>query len=230
MPTIHGRAIRGSGTLAYGLPQAAALAQASYSATRHKDIKPRIARSIDQNDVQATLLDNGLLLVPGSNSAWDYLRYNVRLLNVGGRRFKVKNGQTGQAMGRLWHQGFLAHAMLIHEAFKSTPPRYIIGHSLGAASAQVLSLLWGVPAVGFAAPRLYAGGRSVANHRKCLCLWRKDDPVGSLPGQTFRHAGKSVMLAKSRRAGVLNHHMRHYRAAISDPNHAGILPKTWPVA
>lgn len=198
MPSVSGTSRNRGSATSYSLPQAALLAQASYKATRHADLSPRITKTLDDKDVQAHLLDTGLLLIPGSNSATDYMRYNFRLLNVGNQRFKVANGATGQVLGHVWHQGFLAHAMMIYETFKATPPKYIIGHSLGAASAQVLSLLWKVPAVGFAAPRLYAGGVPVRNDKRCLCIWCNDDPVGSLPGKKFRHAGKSICLTKSR--------------------------------
>ena len=229
MPSLSGTTRRRGSGQRYGITQAAGLAAASYSAMSHSILRPRIRKALDAADVQAYMLDTGLLLIPGSNSAVDYLRYNVRLLNVGGTQYKVKNGATGQVLGRVWHQGFLAHAMLIHKTFKDTPPTFIIGHSLGAASAQVLSLLWGVPAIGFAAPRIYAGGMAVNNSQKCLCLWRGDDPVGQLPSSRFRHAGLSVRLGKSLSTGLLNHNMRHYTQAISDPNHRSVVPERWPV-
>lgn len=230
MPNLAGSTIQAqSAPGKISLPRAADLAQISYDGTRHSHIRSHISRVIDENDVQAYLLKNGLLLIPGSNSALDYLRFNFRLLNIGGKRFKVRNGKTGEALGAVWHQGFLAHAMLIHEKIKDTPPKFIIGHSLGAAAAQILSLLWQVPAIGFAAPRIYAGGSSILNNKKCLCLWRADDPVGNLPSTRFRHAGKSLRLSAARSNNLLNHHMRHYRAALSDPNQKGILPAIWPI-
>ncbi len=220
---------RGAG-LRLSVQQAAELSAASYAGLTHSLIKARVRKRLDAADVQAYLLDDDVLLIPGSNSAFDYLKYNLRLLNVGGTRYKVKNGATGQALGRTWHQGFLAHAMLVHKTFKANPPKFIIGHSLGAASAQILSLMWGVPAIGFAAPRIYAGGAPVNNAAGCLCLWRGDDPVGQLPSHRFRHAGTSVILGKSRSMGLLNHSMRHYKTAISDPNHKSVVPNVWPVS
>lgn len=228
MPSLSGSSSRRGTGIAFTMPQAARLATASYSARSDALTKPHITSYIDQDDVQAYLLSNGVLLIPGSNSAMDYLRYNVRLLNIGGKTYKMKNGATGEVLGRVWHQGFLAHAMVLHKKFASKKPKFIIGHSLGAASAQVLSLIWGVPAIGFAAPRLYAGGRAVNNSQNCLCLWRGDDPVGSLPGARFRHAGRSVRLGRSKSIGLLNHHMRHYTAAVTDPNHRSVVPAVWP--
>lgn len=220
----------GAGSLVFSLPNAANWAAASYQGTQNSTIANSLAQpALNAADVQAYLLNNGLLLIPGSNSAMDYLRYNLRLLNVGGKRYKVKSGATGQVLGSVWHQGFLAHAMLIYEHFKATPPKFIIAHSLGAASAQILSMIWNVPAIGFAAPRLYAGGRPYTNTKLSLSLFRHDDPVGSLPGAQFRHTGTAIQLGKSKTTSLLNHSMKHYQAAITDPNHRSVLPATWPM-
>lgn len=213
----------------YDLQQAADLAEASYQTQDHSSLRSRIVEDIDEADVQAQLLDNGLLLISGSNSAQDYLRYNLRPLRIGARQYRVKSAATGQAMGGRWHQGFLAHAMVIHRRLDRQRPRFIIGHSLGAAAAQVLSLLWRVPAVCFAAPRLYAGGRPVSNERLSLCIWRTDDPVGSFPGDGFEHVGRSVALGKSRSTGMLNHSMKHYKRAIREPHYGRVLPTAWPI-
>lgn len=213
--------------LRYGLTNAADLAEASYDIRRQTRIQAHLVESIDEEDVQAHLLDNGLLLIPGSNSLDDYVRYNFGLV-VGGKRYTVKESATGSALGGRWHQGFLAHAMVIHKRLNQRRPKFIIGHSLGAAAAQFLSLLWRVPAIGFAAPRLHAGGREVNNDRLCLCLWRKDDPVGSFPGDTFRHVGKSIRLDKNRSTGLLNHSLRHYKASMANTHNRAIVPKVWP--
>jgi len=212
------------------LPQAAMLAESSYAkSVKHAGLKPRIVATLDANDVQAYMLDDQTLLIPGSDTALDYLKFNLRLMSIGGTRYKVKNSATGEKIGRIWHQGFLAHAMFVQKTFEASPPKFIIGHSLGAASAQILSMVWQVPAICFAAPRVYFGGEGIQNSQKCLCLWRTDDPVGRLPNHRFRHAGKSISLGKSRRRGILNHHMRHYNAAIKDPNHSSVIPSVWPV-
>lgn len=215
--------------LRYRLSNAADLAEASYDIRGQTVIQRQLVTSIDEEDVQAHLLDNGLLLIPGTNSLQDHVRYNFGL-NVGGKRYRVKESGTGQAFGGQWHQGFLAHAMVIHKRLDRRRPKFIIGHSLGAAAAQFLSLLWRVPAIGFAAPRLHAGGRPVENDRLCLCLWRKDDPVGSFPGDRFRHVGKSIRLDKNRSTGLLNHSLRHYKASMANAHNRAVVPDAWPAA
>lgn len=215
--------------LRYRLSNAADLAEASYDIRRQTHIQRQLVMSIDEDDVQAHLLDNGLLLIPGSNSLKDHIRYNFGL-HVGDKRYSARDASTGQAFGGRWHQGFLAHAMVIHKRLDQRRPKFIIGHSLGAAAAQFLSLLWRVPAIGFAAPRLHAGGREVENDRLCLCLWRKDDPVGSFPGDSFRHVGKSIRLEKNRSTGLLNHSLRHYKASMTNAHNRSIVPDAWPAA
>lgn len=212
------------------LQEAATLVESSYlKSSSHAGLQSRIKTPLNKNDVQAFLLKNQTLLVPGSDNAADYLKFNLRLLNIGGKRYKVKSEATGEELGRVWHQGFLAHAMFIFNHFKATPPKFIIGHSLGAASAQILSLAWGVPAICFAAPRVYAGGKSVGNDGKCLCITLADDPVGRLPSSKFQHAGTSAPVG-SRTFFRFAHKMHYYQSALSNPQYKAQLPTHWPPA
>lgn len=207
------------------LRHAADLVEASYRLGPQPIIRSRLVQSVDEQDVQAHLLDNGVLLIPGSNSVDDYLRYNLRI-DIGGRRYRLEDRNTGNAIGSRWHEGFLAHALVIRDRLGQRRPRFIIGHSLGAASAQFLSLLWRVPAIGFAAPRLHAGDQLPDNQARCLCLWRHDDPVGTFPNR-FHHVGTSVRL-EGRTTGLLNHSMRHYKASMTHPGNRGRFPEMWP--
>ena len=214
----------------YPIDTAAKLAEASYKADSHSSVKPRLARSLDQGDVQAHLLDNGVLLIPGSNSVMDYLKFNLRIQNIGGKRYAIKEKTTEKgASGTIWHQGFLRHAKVIFDWIEAggQRPVYIIGHSLGAAATQVLSKSWHVPGIGFAAPRpRYARGRIVKDDL-CLCINRDDDPVCLLPG-SFHHMGK-VHKCRSRWSSLgLNHNMRHYRKVVAEEQAGGRLGTHWP--
>ncbi len=229
MPSSSGTSARRGSGARMGLAQAAALVDSSYlKSPAHAGLQSQIEKPLNKDDVQAFMLKDRTLLIPGSDSAADYLKFNLRLLNIGGKRYKVKSGATGNELGRVWHQGFLAHAMYVKTHFDAAPPKLIVGHSLGAASAQVLSLVWGVPAICFAAPRVYAGGQAVQNDKNCLCIHLADDPVGSLPSDRFRHAGKSLRLG--RRTYIrFTHKMTHYKALLGNPNYKASLPTNWPV-
>jgi hypothetical protein len=69
-----------------------------------------------EDDVEAHFLKNGILLIPGSNSLMDYLKFNLRTLNLGGKQYRMSDATTKKgASGTTWHQGFLAHAKIIFD-------------------------------------------------------------------------------------------------------------------
>ena len=209
---------------------AAQLAQASYDPELQRDFARRIKhRHEGEHDVEAYLLHSNTLVIPGSDSVKDYLSFNLRVLNIGGKRYKVKNLDTEIYRNMVWHQGFLAHAKAIQDwlADLDERPVFIVGHSLGAASAQILSLIYNVPAIAFAAPRPRKQRRAPRQIGKCLNINRDDDPVCRLPGSFF-HLGQ-VHLCKTRPATLgPRHGMKHYRAIVTEQQSKGLLPKHWP--
>ena len=214
----------------YDIETAAKLAEASYTAKSHPSVKPEIEISLDKNDVEAHLLKNGILLIPGSNSLMDYVRYNLRVLNLGGKQYRMSDEGTEKgASGTTWHQGFLAHAKVIYDWLeeRNKKPKFIIGHSLGAAATQILSKSWRVPGIGFAAPRprRYAG--RVKYDDLCLCINRNDDMVCDLP-TSFHHMGKVVSCRHLSFPFAMKHAMHHYRTAVEEQQEAGKLQKSWP--
>lgn len=214
----------------YPLKTAAQLAKASYSAQTHPSVSGKVARSIDKDDVQAHLLDNGVLLIPGSNSLMDYIRFNLRVLNIGGKRYKMSTVETEKgASGTRWHQGFLRHAKTIYDWVEDsgTKPTYIIGHSLGAAATQILCKSWRVSGVGFAAPRPRRNAGRIAGDRFCLCMNRADDLVTTLPSSFF-HVGHVTKWTGVSVAFRPEHSMDHYQDAVAEAQAAGKLPETWP--
>ena len=214
----------------YPLDNAAQLAQASYSATRHAVVKTRLAHSLDENDVQAHMLDNGLLLIPGSNSLMDYVKFNFRIINIGGTRYRMSDDDTAAgASGTIWHQGFLAHAKTIYDWVETLPTRpvFIIGHSLGAAATQILSKSWNIAGVGFAAPRPRRHKGPLANTERCLCLNRPDDLVCRL-ATGFNHIGQVRTLNATGTAFGPDHAMKHYKNAVRAGIEANQLPRIWP--
>lgn len=214
----------------YPIKTAAQLAQASYSASTHPSVAPEIHRTLNKGDVEAHLLKNGVLLIPGSNSVMDYLKFNLRVLNIGGKRYKISDGTTEKGhSGTVWHQGFLRHAKAIFDWIEEggTRPKYIIGHSLGAAATQILSKSYGVAGIGFAAPRPRRARGPIKNDRLCLCINRDDDIVCGLPGK-FHHMGKVVLCKAKLSAFGADHNMAHYRKVVDEAQAAGTMPQNWP--
>ncbi len=214
----------------YPLDTAAKLAQASYKATTHPSVKSKIARSLNKDDVQAHLLDNGVLLIPGSNSVMDYVRFNLRPMRIGSKKYTMASSKSAKgASGTFWHQGFLRHAKEIFDWVEAggSKPRYIIGHSLGAAATQILTKSWRVSGVGFAAPRPRKHSGKLAGDEYCLCLNRADDFVTTVPSR-FHHIGTVTKWSGSKSNFGPDHAMKHYRTAVTEAQAAGVLPVKWP--
>ncbi|MEP1352590.1 MAG: peptidoglycan-binding protein [Tateyamaria sp.] len=188
--------------------------------------------------VEAYMLSNNCLLIPGSNGLNDYLRFNLRLWGVGRRRLsfreeaKKQDVETGTRLGfsrTFWHQGFLSHAKKIHEWVGPDAndwPEMIIGHSLGAAAAQILSKTWAAPAIGFAAPRPRKSQGAVELSNLSLSICRKDDIVCYLPN-AFHRVGQTRILRHKRPKAGLNHDMEAYIDALKNRKLFSGIPTTW---
>jgi len=184
-------------------------------------------KSIDKGDVQAILTRDNILLLPGSNSAADYLKFNLRLLNLGNRRLKLVSENTEKGFSRtIWHQGFLSYAKVVFEWLGPRKPDFIIGHSLGAAVAQILSKSYEVPALAFAAPRPKKARGKVKHDRLCLSVLNPKDPVCDLP-PGFSHMGPIMKLTPEQNAGF-PHSMKHYIKILGALETAGASAGKWP--
>jgi len=212
----------------YKLIDAATLAEASYRSDRI--ISPAVIKSLDHDDVQAHLLEGNILLLPGSNSVRDYVKFNLRPLRLGNQRFVMKHTTDSAkgASGTWWHQGFLRYSVEIFEWLKAeeVTPRYIIGHSLGAAAAQILSKTYNVPAIGFAAPRPKRSNNRVVQDGRCLLVNRTDDPVPRVPS-TYHHMGKATLFKSVKHRSIFAHSMRHYIDVIKEDDLFKTLPEKW---
>lgn len=212
----------------YRLKDAATLADASYKAGRI--VSPRVIKSLDHDDVQAHLLEGNILLLPGSNSVRDYVKFNLRPLRLGNQQFVLKHatGSEKGASGTRWHQGFLRYSIEIFEWLKreGVTPNYIIGHSLGAAAAQILSKTYNKPAIGFAAPRPKWSKHGVVQDGRCLLVNRTDDPVPKVPS-SYHHMGKAKLFKSVKHKSLFAHAMPHYINIISEDNKFKVLPETW---
>ncbi|WP_299045511.1 hypothetical protein [uncultured Tateyamaria sp.] len=214
----------------YEIKLAAQMAEASYSGRTNASLAAAWRDDLNDHDVQAIFLKGDILLIPGSNSVMDYLRYNLRVLNIAGKKYRLSDADTEKgASGTVWHQGFLRHAKVIYDWLEREKyrPKYIIGHSLGAAATQILVRTYGVPGIGFASPRPRRSPGSIKHSSLCLCLNRDDDKVCDLPG-SFHHLGR-VHRARAKFSGLgPDHSMKHYRRVIDEQQLAGKLGTHWP--
>lgn len=206
---------------------AAVLAKASYAPSGIRN--PDILNACPDDDVQAYFLSNGILLLPGSNSVKDYLRFNLRLLNLGNARLKLHDDATEKgASGTTWHQGFLSYSRVIFDWLNAIDrePNFIIGHSLGAAAAQILCRSYGCPTVAFAAPRPKHVNGHVKHDEKLLIINRSDDLVPSLP-PSFSHMGRAISVTPTKRRIFPAHSMKRYIEVIKPAGSSTRLPSHW---
>lgn len=210
----------------YTLDRAAELAEASYAGKAAEVIAWQWSDTLDQDDVMAHLLTDDTLLIVGSNSWRDYVRFNLRIQRLGAPRMRLANVNVPVT----WHQGFLAYTKGVQDWIqeKGVTPSFIIGHSLGAAAAQILSAGWDIPAIAFAAPRTCRTENAQAVAPRCLCVNRADDLVCTLPGR-FGHIGTVKPYTPHAPSPGMDHHMRHYREAVSDGVPRQIIPHRWPL-
>lgn len=207
----------------HSVMKAAELVALSYSLNRRRrglmddtleDVhKRKVVKRCPTRGAEAYMLDNGCLLIPGSNTLSDYFNYNFRLWNLGKKRLKLSSSETSKGASRtVWHQGFFTHAVEIYNWIgpeKKNWPKLIVGHSLGAASAQILSKTWAAPAIGFAAPRTRKSSGPVKYDGLSLSICRRDDTVCSLPSG-FHHMGQTKSFPAQAGGGALNHKMSAY--------------------
>lgn len=216
--------------MSISIAQCANLVAGSYDAVKHKNpVKtvPGVVHYLDNKGAQALMLDHNVLVIPGSNEVIDWIR-NVNVYNILGKRYKAKS-QAKSKTGAILHTGFNRHADLVSKFAKEHDAKFIIGHSLGAATAQILGSWMGVPAIGFASPRVKLGPRKVKNESKVLNICRWDDLVTHVPSSQlgFRRLGKTIHLVASETNPGLDHSMDHYIEALGFETLGAQLPKTW---
>lgn len=207
------------------IKDAAVLAQHSY---RPNNIQsPRIVDDLDEGGVQVYLTENGLLLLPGSNSVLDYFHFNLRVFNVGNQGYRLADSTTeAGASGTRWHQGFLAYSRKVFDWLGHRRPEMIIGHSLGAAATQILSKTYNRHGIGFASPRPKKTSGAVQNDSKCLSICRVDDVVCALP-PNFNHMGDARFLEPVSNNWGFDHSMKNYRKVLDSNKGPDSVPTIW---
>lgn len=182
---------------------------------------PRVKKSIDRGGVQAFFLFDGTLVIPGSNEVSDYTDFNLRM------RKKTHSDM------RKYHSGFLTHAKTVLGWLDDhgLKPSRVTGHSLGAASAQIVGSSLGKPTVAFASPKVLHGAARVRGEGWVANFQRVDDPVCNLPlgDENFRHIGSQLWMSSPvLEAGGLKHKVKYYLALINDKKSNTKIPRVWP--
>lgn len=195
-------------------------------ADRNRD---QIDSTIDVAGVQATLLKNGTLVIPGTNEFSDWFDFNLNFggaLASDGHGFEVVAGDSGA----LWHAGFLEHAQMVYTFAKALKPKFIVGHSLGAASAQIVGLSLRIPTVAFASPQTCRTRHRMENEGWVINLCRIDDAVCHVPPKFlgFRTIGSRYWLQPDTLDADEDHKIHNYSDLLKLQRIKDRVPLSWP--
>jgi hypothetical protein len=196
-----------------------------YAGTDDADVDTRI----DVAGVQATWRKDGVLVIPGTNELSDWFDFNLALGGihpVDGHGFDVVAGDSGA----LWHAGFLEHAQRVYMFAKAVRPRFIVGHSLGAASAQIVGMSLAVPTIAFASPQCCRSRERMANEGWVVNVCRLDDGVCHTPPAFlgFRTIGSRYWLTPDDPDTDGTHSIDNYAAMLRLKRVRDRLPVDWP--
>lgn len=206
------------------LIEAADLAEKSYLGPAA--LPPLKAKNTDT--AQAYLTMDDVLVIPGTNEFADWTKYNLQAFNAKGSQvgWAGANPAIGAA---IWHFGFARHALEVVIFLGARQPKFIIGHSLGAGSAQVLACHYQVPTVCFASPRPRFGTDKLPGEGWAINLVNNEDIIGAILAAEagFRRVG-SVRGLSPTATGGLHHAMADYKTALAARLATGSLDPVWP--
>lgn len=207
------------------LLDAADMVAENYAGTNGNDID----NTIDVAGVQATFLKNGTLIIPGTNEFSDWFDFSLNFAGNTGtdsHGFEVVQGDSGA----LWHAGFLEHAQMVYMFAKALKPKFIVGHSLGAASAQIVGMSLRVPTVAFASPQTCRSRARLPNEGWVINICRIDDSVCHVPPKFlgFRTIGSRYWLKPDELDAEEDHKIHNYSDLLKLKRTKDRVPVSWP--
>jgi hypothetical protein len=190
--------------------EAAALIEGAYSRTL------RFVAANAEPLAQAFVTREGDLVIPGTNEIDDWHRFNLQVHAQQAARIPGLKLVPLADVGS-WHFGFLRHADSVYRFARVHNPRFIVGHSLGGAAAQIIGHRLKIPTITFGAPRVYKGRfPRLAGEGWVLNLCRSDDPVTGIPTLAgFRHLGTVRRLNTGRPLSARSHPIAQYASLLA---------------
>lgn len=201
------------------------------------DLLKRVSERGKHIDVGLTT-KRDVLVITGSNNWQDYSYYNLRPWR------KIPNSPevvqlTKDIRQQDFHRGFLLHASRILSFLGDDKPQFIVGHSLGAAAAQILGTALNVPTICFASPqvvkrRALKDAKFHAPHtheqwRVFNVAWKQDFVTKAYRMFGLRSLGHRVELDLHNRNIGIDHFVRHYQELLAEDAKRSKpkLPKSW---
>ena len=200
----------------------------------------------DSDKVGAALIKGlNILIITGSRVP-DYARYNMRPNRT--LSWKKDEQTFIDEIVKPWklkdfHSGFVLHAARVLKFLKGRKPAFIVGHSLGAASAQILGNHLDVPTICLASPQVVkkrildkADMRKPENRQWNILniAWRQDTVTSILRPLKYRCLGHRVIFVQANTG--IDHFVSNYlklfeedpdNVIIDSRGNRGSLPMKW---
>lgn len=188
-----------------------------------------IHTALDVRGVQAYYLTSGVLVIPGTNEFRDWFDFNLDMFTGPGHQthgFEVVPGDSGT----LWHAGFLEHAQIVYSFAKGLRPKFIVGHSLGAASAQIVGTSLRTPTIAFASPQTCRSKPRLPGEGWVINICRVDDEVCHQPPRLlgFRTIGSRYWLSPDQPNVGEDHKIDNYMDLLKLKKVKDRVPQSWP--
>lgn len=190
-------------------------------------------------EVDAGLTPDNILVITGSSNVQDYLFYNLRPWRPLPDMPEIDRLTSKDLPINAFHKGFLLHAARILRLLKDDRPEFIIGHSLGAAAAQILGTGLAVPTVCLAPPQvvkrkfLKPQALRSKEHPQWNVFnfaWKQDFVTHGFRWFGMRSLGHRVVVDSKKRNVGIDHFVTDYQdlivAASASPTSG--LPTSWP--
>lgn len=204
---------------------------------KHGDALSKVSTPGDHVDA-GLLRDRNILLITGSDSFADYLFYNLRPFRPIPRTPEI-DILTLEFPRKAYHKGFLLHAARILSFLDGHKPSSIVGHSLGAAAAQILGTALAVPTICLASPQVIKRRFLEPDHvRKpshpqwnvLNIAWKQDFVTRGFRMVGFRALGHRMVLDFKHRNPGIDHFVKHYKELVVADTLSPTprLPAHWP--
>ncbi len=208
-----------------------ARAQPKLQSFSRRRIRLRYSAANSEPGAQAYITPARDLVIPGTNECEDWRQFNLQIHAQATARIPGLL-LVPQADIASWHFGFLRHADSVYRFARHRRPRFIVGHSLGGAAAQIIGQRMNLPTVTFGAPRVYKGRQPrLPGEGWVLNLCRSDDPVTGVPTLAgFRHLGTVRRFNTGRPVSSRNHPVADYLRLIENGDEARFarIEREWP--
>lgn len=214
-------------------------------ATRDDILKGRLGSDLLRVSDAGKSIDVGIsrdgnqLIITGSSGWKDYAFYNIRPRRAIPDMVEIDQLTSPDLPQKAFHQGFLLHACRIKEFLGDHMPDGIIGHSLGAASAQILGTALNIPTICLASPQVIKRRflerdalRNAAHPQWNVfnLAWRQDFVTHGYRSLGFRCLGHRVVVDTQMPNTGIDHFVKDYEKLIISAAAYDVegVPQHWP--